>query len=173
MPSPPAEALAAVGAVTIGDVPITAALLTARALPSLLTGKLRLPPRARPLYELLVTTPGFLELPLPGMLAGGYAGQPWRLTAEPAGITDPDQFARFGEPGYAKVTMHFAAEPSPTGSRGRSRGRSRVVTETRIHLTDEASRRAFSRYWAVVRPGSNFIRREWLRAARRRTERQG
>jgi hypothetical protein len=44
------------------------------------------------------------------------------------------------------------------------------VTETRIHLTDEAARRAFGRYWLVVRLGSGAIRRDWLRAARRHAE---
>jgi hypothetical protein len=56
---------------------------------------------------------------------------------------------------------------SPTASRGGALPR----TETRIHLTDEGARRAFGRYWAVVRYGSNALRWDWLRAARRRAAR--
>jgi hypothetical protein len=44
-------------------------------------------------------------------------------------------------------------------------------TETRVLATDAASRRRFGRYWRVIRPGSALIRRTWLGAAKRRTER--
>jgi hypothetical protein len=148
---------------TVAEVPLTALLLVLRSLPSLVTGRLRLPGRRRRLFELLVGTPGFLELPAPaGMLAGGYVGRPWRLTGGPLTVRIPDEFASFGEPGYAKVTMHFSAAAEGSASR--------LVTETRIHLTDEPARRAFGRYWLVVRLGSDAIRRDWLRAARRRAE---
>ena len=43
-----------------------------------------------------------------------------------------------------------------------------VYVETRIHATDPASRRAFTRYWLVVRAGSGLLRRELLRALARR-----
>ena len=46
----------------------------------------------------------------------------------------------------------------------------RLVTETRIALTDEAARRAFRRYWLVVRPFSGLTRRLLLRAAKRAAE---
>jgi len=160
----PENALAAVEATTLGDVRLTGLLLVLRSLPSIATGRLRLPDRRRPLFELLVSTPGFLELPAPaGTIAGGYAGRPWRLRAEPLELAGgPQEFAGFDEPGYAKVTMHFAAFAEGSSSR--------LVTETRIHLTDENARRAFGRYWLVVRLGSDAIRRDWLQAARRRAE---
>jgi hypothetical protein len=159
----PERALEAVRETTVADVPLTALLLVLRSLPALATGRLRLPERRRRLFELLVGTPGFLELPVPaGMLAGGYAGRPWRLTGDPLRVRIPDEFAGFAEPGYAKVTMTFKATADGDGSR--------LVTETRIHLTDEAARRAFGRYWLMVRLGSDAIRRDWLRAARRRGE---
>jgi hypothetical protein len=161
----PENALAAVEATTLGDVRLTGLLLVLRSLPSIASGRLRLPDRRRPLFELLVSTPGFLELPAPaGTIAGGYAGRPWRLRAEPLELAGgPQEFAGFDEPGYAKVTMHFAAFAEGSSSR--------LVTETRIHLTDENARRAFGRYWLVVRLGSDAIRRDWLRAARQRAER--
>jgi hypothetical protein len=44
----------------------------------------------------------------------------------------------------------------------------KLTTETRVRCTDERSRRAFARYWYVIRPFSGLVRRSWLRAARRR-----
>ena len=47
---------------------------------------------------------------------------------------------------------------------------SRLETETRVFLTDRASRRRFAAYWLVIRPFSGLVRRRWLQAARRRAE---
>ena len=46
-----------------------------------------------------------------------------------------------------------------------------LTTETRVLLTDERSRRAFRRYWLVIRPFSGLIRRNWLTAIVRRASR--
>jgi hypothetical protein len=46
-------------------------------------------------------------------------------------------------------------------------GGSRVSTETRVMPTDDTSRRAFGRYWGVVRPFSGLIRRRILALAKR------
>lgn len=43
-----------------------------------------------------------------------------------------------------------------------------LTTETRVLLTDERSRRAFGRYWLLIRPFSGLIRRRWLAAIVRR-----
>ena len=51
-------------------------------------------------------------------------------------------------------------------------GRCLASTETRVHVADPAARRAFRRYWLVVRPFSGLIRILYLRAVRRRAERQ-
>jgi len=73
------------------------------------------------------------------------------------------EFERFAEPGTAKAAFNLLVE--------RDGGRTRIVTETRIATPDERSRRSFSRYWRVIQPGSALIRRDWLRAIRRRAER--
>jgi hypothetical protein len=44
-----------------------------------------------------------------------------------------------------------------------------LTTETRVLLTDDGSRRAFRRYWLVIRPFSGVIRRRWLAAIVRRS----
>ncbi len=63
-----------------------------------------------------------------------------------------DEFARFDDPGYAKVAFDFRV------------GDGEVSTETRIAATDAQARRRFGLYWTLVRPGSGLIRREWLKA---------
>ena len=82
-------------------------------------------------------------------------GKPWRLRG---GGARPrvDDFREFAEPGYAKMALNFAFDGDT------------LSTETRVLLTDEASRRAFRRYWLLIRPFSGLIRRLWLRAIERR-----
>ena len=76
----------------------------------------------------------------------------------------PEQFKALAAPGIAKAVMNFRIDDAGDGS-------CVVSTETRVQATDEASRRKFGKYWRIIRPGSGFIRRMWLRAIRRRAER--
>lgn len=66
--------------------------------------------------------------------------------------------------GATIAAMNFRIVPSGSGSL--------VSTETRVLASDEAARRRFARYWRIIYPGSALIRRNWLRAIRRRAERQ-
>jgi hypothetical protein len=75
----------------------------------------------------------------------------------------PAWYAGLDEPGLGLATMSFRIDEITPGL-------CRVTTETRIHTTDAASRRAFARYWRVIYPGSALIRRSWLAAIRRRAE---
>lgn len=76
--------------------------------------------------------------------------------AVPLGAT-PDRALRgFDRPGHYKVALNFRLAGG------------RLSTETRVLATDPGARRAFRRYWVVVRLPSGLIRREWLRAIRRR-----
>jgi hypothetical protein len=45
-----------------------------------------------------------------------------------------------------------------------------LSTETRVFATDDVARRAFTRYWRVIYPGSSLLRVMWLRAIRARAE---
>jgi hypothetical protein len=49
-------------------------------------------------------------------------------------------------------------------------GGSNVSTETRVHSTTDRARREFAVYWRIIHPGSDIIRRMWLRAIRKRAE---
>ncbi len=82
----------------------------------------------------------------------GFSGRPWRPRGEVAPFAD-------AEPGTVRVATDFRAEPAASGSR--------LTTETRIAAVDDEARRAFRRYWLVVRPCSGLIRRRWLRAIAR------
>ena len=89
-------------------------------------------------------------------LAFAAIGQPWRVRGglQRRGV----DFRTFAEPGFAKMAFNFRLDGST------------LSTETRVLLTDERSRRAFRRYWFVIRPFSGLIRRAWLRAIARRAE---
>ena len=75
----------------------------------------------------------------------------------------PAQFKELVAGGVAKAVMNFCIEDAGNGA-------CLVSTETRVHATDAGARRRFAAYWAVIRPGSAFIRRMWLRAIKRRAE---
>lgn len=93
----------------------------------------------------------------------GVIGQWWRLgrAENVASVDGPDAFRAFDRPGYAKATFSFLLEDV-------SDGRIRLVTETRVQATSPDARRAFLRYWVVIRLGSGFVRRAMLAAIRAR-----
>lgn len=50
------------------------------------------------------------------------------------------------------------------------RGGSNLSTETRVFADNAAGVRQFAVYWRMIHPGSDSIRRMWLRAIKRRAE---
>jgi hypothetical protein len=87
----------------------------------------------------------------------GQIGRPWR----PAGASEgppvaPAAFASFDRPGFAKIAFCLKVEPYGAAS-------SILTIETRVALTDPASRRRFARYWRVVGPFVRLIDRMTLR----------
>ena len=101
----------------------------------------------------------------PEEVLAGAIGRFWRLAGnEPVAFGSPEEFPTFTEPGFAKAVVGFRLDP-----RG---AEILLTTETRFVATDEATRRLMSRYWRIIRPGSNLIRTEWLRAIRRRALRR-
>lgn len=94
----------------------------------------------------------------------GAVTQPWQADVVFRGL-DPDEFAAFDEPGYAKLVWNFRVEPAGVDA-------SVFQTETRVSTTDPASRERFRRYWSVFSPGILLIRHESLRLIRREAERR-
>ncbi|HVE91514.1 MAG TPA: hypothetical protein VNE62_04305 [Actinomycetota bacterium] len=71
---------------------------------------------------------------------------------------DPDEFASFDRPGYAKAVWNFSVEPEGDGCV--------VRTVTRVRATDASSKKRFRAYWTVIRPFSGFLRGRMLQAIR-------
>jgi hypothetical protein len=143
--------------------PVVHAVFAIRTLPSRLRGA---PPRtpASLLQETLSLGWRILaEVPDREIVVGAVT-QPWRAEVEFRGI-DPDAFAGFAEPGYAKIVWTLEAIPlGPEASRFR--------TETRVSTTDPRSRALFRRYWAVLSPGILLIRRQSLKLVKAEAERR-
>lgn len=156
----PAAVMEAIHALTPVEVPVLVALMAIRSVPTLLS---RRRPSLRGRLLDGFRRGGFVELHgAPDELVFGGVGRFWR----PAGgllRVNPADFRDFAEPGFAKAAFNFRLE--------RVDGHTRVTTETRIATTDEHARRRFGTYWRVIHPGSVLIRIAWLRAIRRRAER--
>jgi hypothetical protein len=80
-----------------------------------------------------------------------------------AGNVTTDVFRKSLRPGVVLATMNFLVTPSLGGST--------VETETRVYANSAAALRRFGVYWRLIHPGSDLIRRMWLRAIARRAER--
>ncbi|MFI6326109.1 hypothetical protein ACIBG8_51920 [Nonomuraea sp. NPDC050556] len=135
------------------DIKLAKPLFAARDLVSRLrTGS---PKQDRPKFTTLAEVQG-------REVVQGTIGQWWRLGRAdnfPAG----DDFAVFDRPGYARGTFSFELQDAGAG-------RVRLITETRVKATSPDARRAFLRYWVVIRLGSGLIRRLILLAIRRKSE---
>lgn len=163
---PPAECFRAASEVDLFRAPLVRALLDLRGLPQHLAGtlgardKAATPGASRPTFRLrdmvglgwtvLGETPGS-EMVL------GQVGRPWKAVAASTGSPmTPQRFVSFDGPGFAKIATSLRVDPYGN--------RSSILTmETRVAVTDEASRRRFRRYWLLVGPFSALIRRTTMR----------
>ncbi len=161
----PARALEAAELATPGEMPIVRLLFEIRSLPARLVRKRGLPTeRTSPLLGQMLGSGFVLLAREPGVeVVAGVIAAPWRIGGLPIDVSNVREFVAFEEPGYVKATMNFLVAPEAGGAD--------LLTETRVQTTDDASRRAFARYWGLIRSGSAEIRRGWLRAAKRRAER--
>jgi hypothetical protein len=143
--------------------PVVHAIFAVRTFPSRLRGT---PPRAPASLLQETLTLGWrilAEVPDREIVVGAVT-QPWRAEVEFRGI-DPEDFASFAEPGYAKIVWTLEAIPvSPAASRFR--------TETRVSTTDPRARALFRRYWAALSPGILLIRRQSLKLVKAEAERR-
>ena len=163
--APPANAYAAILAVTPGETALARPFLWVRTLPGRVSG------RGGRLDDALWNRP-FLSVPSTAILGSapdreivlGLIGQFWKLReGERVAVQSREQFIAFNGPGFAVSTLSFHVDPEGRGSR--------VTTITRVRTTDPDSRRTFLRYWRVIGAGSGVLRRTWLRAVKARAER--
>ncbi len=149
--APPDAVWAALHDVTVAEMPLMRLLMGIRS-----AGRSRLHGTffdSAPVPQ-LAATPGRETV-------NGAVAQFWRI--RPRKLTlDAAAFRTFDEPGWAKAAMSLGVEPSRRGTT--------VTADTRIHTTDEASRRRFAAYWMLIRISGGLIRQELLRATARRAE---
>ncbi|MGH2554710.1 MAG: hypothetical protein ACRDHO_03215, partial [Actinomycetota bacterium] len=93
----------------------------------------------------------------------GIVGTFWKPTGGIRRI-DPSEFASFDEPGLAKAAWNFRVISDGDE-------RSFVITETRVRVPDDASRRRFLLYWAVIGSFSGLIRKQALALVKAEAER--
>jgi len=131
------------------------------------------PPPNTPLLEVATKTTFILlaEEPNQEIAFGTLVAAPrgWR----PSGQRTPEAFKALlasQQPGFAVAAMNFRLEDCDANDRRDTGSCTLLTTETRIYATDAPSRRAFTRYWRVIYPGSSLIRRMWLRAIKKRAE---
>jgi hypothetical protein len=163
--APPERVFAALKAATPAELPLTRVLLAIRGLPSLMVRRRRPISLHRTLLDSFAGA-GFLVLgeEPERELVLGAVGRFWRPVGNlPVPIRDPAAFAAFEEPDHAKAAVSFELALADHATR--------LITETRIQTTDDAARKKFARYWRLIRPGSGLIRRDMLRAVRRRATR--
>jgi hypothetical protein len=101
----------------------------------------------------------------PDELAIGIEGRFWTLSGDRCTPAADVFRTRPPASGTARGVWDFRV-------RAIDAGHCELSTETRVLCADDATRRKFLPYWAVIRPGSGLIRRAMLRAIRRTAERR-
>ena len=153
--------------VTLDELPLFRVLVTLRALPARLAGRSRLVLNRGETLVSWAQRSGFEllgEVPNEELLFV-TVGQFWRvLGSRSSRVVNAGQFPSFLPRSYVKVATNFRLSKISLGS-------TRIMTETRVYPVDSNALRKFSRYWRIIQPGSALIRREWLRAIKRRAER--
>lgn len=156
----------------IAHLPLVRILMGLRVVPALiaspratLTRLMRrpLPASALTLRTVLGRDFALLAEQPPAEIVMGLTGRFWTLHGSLV-PTDPKTFRDQPPAGTARAAWNFLLTEGLPGS-------SVLSTETRIWCADDAARRAFGRYWRVIRWGSGLIRRAILHAVRRRAER--
>ena len=77
-----------------------------------------------------------------------------------------EEFARFAEPGFAKLALGFAVRAAPGGG-------AILRYEARTTTTDSEAERTFRRYWRLIHPGVALIMGRVLRRIKQQAEREG
>ncbi len=139
--APPERVYAAVRAVTAGDIRFFRTLTSIRRLGRPLPPGILHAPENEPILDLATRT-----------------SFRWLANDPPHELVVGTRVARDTD-----AAMNFVIAPD-------GRGGSNVSTETRVYAATDAAARTFRVYWRVILPGSDIIRRSWLRAIKRRAE---
>jgi hypothetical protein len=168
--APPDLTYAAIREADLRD-PMISALFAIRELPDRLARRWRgepLPPEPATFTFADLATPGMGWMLLaeePGVeFVVGSIGRFWRRDYgwRP---TPAHEFARFKEPGYAKLVISFRVLRLGDG-------RSVLRYEARTATTDAVARKRFRRYWRLIRPGVAIVMHRALKRIQHEAERR-
>ncbi len=150
---PPERVAEAVEQVRLIDMPIVRLLLIMRGIRH---------SKEMTLREFFSTPPFLIleEAPAQEFVIGD-AGRPWRLR-ERRSAPDAAEFRATGQPGTTHVIANLRVDATASGSL--------VWTETWVETFGPMAGWLFRAYWLIVGPFSALIRREFLRAARKRAQ---
>ncbi|MEY2510308.1 MAG: hypothetical protein QOE26_1071 [Verrucomicrobiota bacterium] len=120
-------------------------------------------PEEKPLLDVATQTTFILldDMAPRELVIGTVVAAPRRVRA--SGRLAPDLFRKTLPSGVVLATMNFLVTPGEDGG-------STVATETRVFANSPAGVRRFGIYWRLIHPGSDLIRRMWLRAIALRAE---
>ncbi len=169
--SSPEAAYRAIKETTMAEISgMVRLLFTLRELPEKLAGRGIFEMKSqRPLIE-----DGFTKLDeqvprelVVGLIVPGMIGRVWNQSSrlDNIEVTDAQAYSCFCQPDYLKVVANMLVEDTDEP------GVVRVRTESRTKGLSDKARKNFRPYWAIIRPWSGLIRRLWLKAIKRRAER--
>lgn len=162
--APPDRVFAAIRAVRADEILLFRTLIAIRRCGQSGPESIMNAPEEKPLLDVATqTTFVLLVEEVPRELVVGTVIAAPRDARATAGRLTPDLFRKTLPPGVVLATMNFIVLP-------RNDGGSTVSTETRIYANSPPALRQFGIYWRLIHPGSDIIRRMWLRAIRLRAE---
>ena len=104
----------------------------------------------------------------------GRAGPPSILNAPPdeplLDVATRSGFRRMANDPPHEIVLGIDIAPAIFAAMNFQIEGQQLSTETRIFASTPKAKRTFAVYWLVIRGGSGFIRRMWLRAIRKRAE---
>jgi hypothetical protein len=161
--APPEKVFAAIHAVRADDIFLFRTLIAIRRCGQTGPESIMNAPEHKPILDVATQTTFVLlakESPRELVIGTVVAAPPRALASE---RLTPELLQKELPPGVALATMNFLVTPAGQGG-------STISTETRIYANNNAAARRFAIYWRVIHPGSDIMRRMWLRAIKQRAE---
>jgi hypothetical protein len=163
--APPDKAFAAIRAVRANEILFFQTLTAIRRCGQPGPESIMNAPEEKPLLDVATqTTFVYLADEAPRELVVGTVVAAPRGIHAPAKLT-PEIFRKTLPPGVALATMNFLVTPD-------NHGGSTISSVTRVYGNNAPIVRRFAVYWRIIHPGSDIIRRMWLRAIKRRAEKK-
>lgn len=163
--APPAKVFAAIHEVRADEILLFRTLTAIRRCGGTGPESILNAPEEKPLLDVATQTTFILldDVAPRELVIGTVIAAPRRVRE--SGRLEPELFRKTLPPGVVLATMNFLVTPGEGGG-------STVATETRVFASSPAAARRFGIYWRLIHPGSDLIRRTWLRAIARRAEDQ-